>query len=166
VKKNKIKLFIKISLAGLIIYIVLFILNLKVRTNSYYDIGKYSFTWFWLFQTNGTLRGFPVVNPVDDVKYDYRGYESNNLDIVEYQIEYVSNANYKHILNTSIEYLERKGYSLEQTNGVDCTWEVPSHVNKTTLYYKDSMENREGCLTFLITQGANNLIYIKLFLMN
>lgn len=104
-------------------------------------------------------------NPVGDVKYDYRGYESNTLDMEEYQIEYFSNTNYKQILNTSIEYLERKGYSLERTNGVDCTWESPSHVNKTTLYYKDTTPKKEWCLTFVLTQGDNNLTYVKLFLM-
>ena len=164
-KRNKIISFVKIILAVLIVFLVLFVLNLKIRTDSYYNISKYSFTWFWLFPANGTLRGFPLVNPVNDLKYDYRGYESNTLDMEEYQIEYVSNANYNNILNTSIDYLEGKGYSLEQTNSVDCTWESISNVNETTRYYKDTTRISEGCLTFVITQGDNHLTYVKLFLM-
>lgn len=163
-KKQSVKVSV-IVFSIVFLFSFLFFVDIIIRNNSYYDIRKYSFTWFWLFPKVGTLRGFPILKPAGEVMYNYRGLESNTLDMEEYQIEYASNANYKQILDTSIRYLEEKGYSLELTNAVDCTWELPSNANNSTLYYKDITQNKDWCLTFVITQGDNNLTYVKLFMM-
>lgn len=161
----KVKSIVKISFIILLMVSFFFFVDFLIRNNSYYDIRKYSITWLWLFPKDETLRGFPILKPTGKVKYNYGGFESNTIDIEEYQIEYVSNADFKQIFDTSIKYLEDKGYSMKLNNGVDCTWELPNNINKSTLYYIDNTPNKDWCLTFVITQGDNSLSYVKLFLM-
>ncbi len=121
--------------------------------------------WSWLFSMNSTLREFPKVYPVGQVIYNFRGFESNTLDMEEYQIEYVAKVNNDQVIDICIKYFEGKGYIIEKTDRVGCTWEIPSNVNYTTQYYKCSLKKND-CLTFVITKVDNNLTSVKLFLMH
>lgn len=159
------KVILKISVVLIVVFVFLFFTDIIIRGNSYYDIRKYSFTWAWLFSVNRTLKGFPIVDPVGGVKYNYRGFEDNTLDMEEYQIEYVTMASYYFVSDTCIKYFKGIGYLVEKINHFECTWETLSNENESTQYYKCS-KVKNDCLTFGITKGDNNLTYVKLVLIH
>lgn len=94
-----------------------------MRDDTYLAEKPDSFNWTMLTLNNKIMRNYPVLKPESSVNCNYYGCNTTTFAIVEWSMEYTSNANTSTILKHVQNYLKGYGYSLKPSGGILCTHE-------------------------------------------
>jgi len=121
--------------------------------NDHYDIKKGSFYWHILLSDE--IKEFPIINAIDQPKYDHLSGDGNWLDA--YDLEYKSKSSLNELIPEFYNFFIKKGFTFEKSKSPRCNHLL--EYNNGVLF--TGISDKNYCLDLLITEPEYNSVKIE-----
>ncbi len=147
-----------------VLAIFLFLLTIVLyrfyeRNQSHYNIQKYSLVWFAIMDNN-LVNNFPIIKNIDDVEYNWLGYNHTPYSTIEWNLNYLSRENPSIVTEKIFSYFKKRGMKLKKTSGILCKPMI--NLDELAEYYV--VRDSKHCISFSVSiefEGSRiNFFYI------